>query len=56
MAAVIDPDIVTNWAVLLVNQKFDDKEDAEKFLKTFLIELGVITPEEEKKMRPCCGD
>ena len=53
MAAVIDPDIIKNWADLLCHQKFDDKEDAEKFLKTFLVELGVITPEEERKMKPC---
>jgi len=54
MAAIIDPDVIANWADLLRHQKFDDKEDAEKFLRTFLIELGVISPEQEKKMRPCC--
>jgi len=53
MAIVIDPDVIANWADLLTHQKFDDKEDAEKFLKTFLVELGVLTREEEKKMKPC---
>lgn len=56
MAVVIDPDIIASWADLLTHQKIDDKEDAERFLRLFLIELGVITHEEEKKMRPCCDD
>lgn len=53
MAPIIDQDVITNWADLLAHQSFDGMEDAEKFLKMFLIELGVITPEEEKKMKPC---
>ncbi len=55
MAAVIDPKVIKNWADLLCHQEFDGREDAEKFLKTFLVELGVITSEEERKMKPC-GD
>ena len=54
MAAIIDVDVIANWADLLTHQNFEDKEDAGKFLKMFLVELGVITPEEEKKMRSCC--
>lgn len=54
MAAIIDVDVIANWADLLTHQNFNDKEDAGKFLKLFLVELGVITPEEEKKLRPCC--
>jgi len=53
MAAIIDVGVIAGWADLLTHQSFDGKEDAEKFLKMFLIELGVITPEEEKKMKPC---
>lgn len=52
MAIVIDPDIIANWADLLTHNKIDDKKDAERFLRLFLIELGVITRKEEKKMRP----
>jgi len=53
MAIVIDPDVIANWADLLTHQDFNDKEDAGKFLKLFLVELGVLTREEEKKMKPC---
>ena len=53
MAIIIDPDVIANWVDLLMHQKFEERDDADRFLRLFLIELGVITREEEKKMRPC---
>lgn len=55
MAIFLDEDIINNWADLLLHQDFDDKEDARKFLYMFLVEIGVMTEEEEKKRCQNCN-